>query len=80
MRTIIKKRGNSASVRIPASVMQATKLKLDQLIDVREVDGCVVIEAVKSVAYDLDTLLAGMTPENLHEAADFGKPAGKEVW
>jgi antitoxin MazE len=80
MKATVKKWGNSASVRIPAAVMQAAKLTLDQPVDIREEAGRVVIEAVKPLAYDLDSLLAEMTPENLHQPVDFGQPAGKEVW
>lgn len=29
---------------------------------------------------DLDTLLAGVTEENLHGEIDFGSPVGAEVW
>jgi antitoxin MazE len=36
MRATVKKWGNSAAVRIPASVMQATRLDLDEVVDVRE--------------------------------------------
>jgi antitoxin MazE len=30
--------------------------------------------------YDLDELLAGVKPTNLHGETDFGGPVGKEVW
>ena len=36
MRVFVKKWGNSASVRIPASVMAAANLTLDQEVEVRE--------------------------------------------
>jgi len=36
VKVTVKKWGNSAAVRIPASVMQATNLDLDELVDVRE--------------------------------------------
>ena len=36
MRAVVKKWGNSASVRIPASVMVAAGLRLDQAVEVRE--------------------------------------------
>jgi antitoxin MazE len=36
MKTVVKKWGNSASVRIPAAVMQAAHLELDETVDVRE--------------------------------------------
>ena len=35
MQAVIKKWGNSAAVRIPAAVMQAIRLQLDQTVDVR---------------------------------------------
>lgn len=46
MKVIVKKWGNSASVRIPAAVMEAAHLRLDQPVDVREEAGRVVIEPV----------------------------------
>jgi antitoxin MazE len=80
MKATMKKRGNSAAVRIPASVMQAMHLTLDYVVDLRDESGRIVIEPVPEKAYDLDELLRGIAPENRHEAVDFGPPAGKEVW
>jgi antitoxin MazE len=80
MRATVKKWGNSAAVRIPASVMQATRLHLDVVVDVREEAGRIVIEPVRQKTYDLDTLLKGITSKNQHEAVDFGPAMGKEVW
>ena len=80
MRATVKKWGNSAAVRIPASVMQATRLYLDEVVDVREEAGRIVIEPVRQKTYDLDKLLDGITSENQHEAVDFGPAMGKEAW
>lgn len=80
MRVLVKKWGNSASVRIPASVMAAAALNVDQPVDVREEGGRVVIEPIRKPAYDLDQLLADMTPETFPEDVDFGAPAGRETW
>ena len=80
MRVLVKKWGNSASVRIPAAVMAAAALKVDQCVDVREEGGRVVIEPVMTPIYDLDRLLDEMTPETFHEEVDFGPPAGGEIW
>ena len=74
----VKKWGNSASVRIPASVMQAANLKLDASVDVREEDGRIVVEPVGDDHGDLDALLARITPENLHTESNFGPRVGKE--
>jgi antitoxin component of MazEF toxin-antitoxin module len=80
MKATVKKWGNSAAVRIPAAVMQAMHLDLDEVVDVREEAGRIVIEPVRQKAYDLDKLLKGITSKNLHKAVDFGSPQGKEAW
>jgi len=79
MRTVVKKWGNSASVRIPAAVMQAARLDLDETVDVREESGRIVIEPVQRKEYDLAELVRRITRENLHDEADFGRPVGKEA-
>ncbi len=76
MRVTVKKWGNSASVRIPAAVMEAAKLHLDDPVDVREEAGRIVIEPMRR--YDVNALIAGITPENLHAEVSFGRAAGKE--
>ncbi len=80
MEATVKKWGNSAAVRIPASLMQSLQIKLDDVIDVREESGRIVIEPVHRKAYDLAELLKGIISKNLHKSIDFGPPAGKEVW
>ncbi|MBN8904134.1 MAG: AbrB/MazE/SpoVT family DNA-binding domain-containing protein [Rhodospirillales bacterium] len=80
MRVTVKKWGNSASVRIPAAIMQAARLELDTPVNVREEDGRIVIEPVRDAEFDLDLLLAAVTPDNLHSEADFGAPVGKEAF
>lgn len=80
MRLQVKKWGNSASVRIPASIMAAAALHIDQLVDVREEKGRIVIEPVLAPVYDLDSLLDQMSPDTFPEDIDFGQPVGKEIW
>ena len=80
MRLQVKKWGNSASVRIPASIMAAAALHIDQLVDVREEKGRIVIEPVLAPAYDLDALLDQMSPDTFPEEVDFGQPVGNEIW
>jgi antitoxin MazE len=80
MKATVKKWGNSAAVRIPASILQAAHLDLDELVDVREEAGRIVSEPVRQKVYDLNDLLKGVTRKNQHKAVDFGPPSGKEVW
>jgi len=80
MKVVVKKWGNSASVRIPASVMAAAALTLDQAVDVREEAGRIVIEPIRDETFNLDDLVAGITDENRHDAVDTGPAAGREFW
>ena len=80
MRVIVKKWGNSASVRIPAPVMAAARLSLDQPVEIREEEGRIVIEPVREASYDIAALVEGITDENRHDAVDFGPAKGREVW
>ncbi len=80
MKAMVKRWGNSAAVRIPAAVMQAVRLDLDDAVDVREEAGRIVIEPVRRKVYDLDELVKGITSKNEHAPVDFGLPSGKEVW
>lgn len=78
MRVIVKKWGNSASVRIPSGIMEAARLSLDAPVDVREERGRIIIDPIRS-EYDLTGMLAAIAPENLHNEMDFGTPVGKEI-
>jgi antitoxin MazE len=80
MRAVVKKWGNSASVRIPATVLKAANLCLDEPVDVREESGRIVIEPVRRKEYYVAELVKGITRENLHKEADFGAPVGNEAW
>ena len=80
MRAVVKKWGNSASVRIPVAVLEAAHLDLDEPVDVREESGRIVIEPVRRKEYDLAELLKGITRKNLHAEVFFGGPVGKEAW
>jgi antitoxin MazE len=79
MRVTLKKWGNGASVRIPAAIMDAAKLRLDQAVDIREERGRIVIEPVRNPAFNPDDPVAGITDENRHAEIDFGGAVGNEI-
>lgn len=76
----VKKWGNSASVRIPAAILAAARLRIDDPVEVREEDGRIVIEPAREQDFDLDALLARVTADNLHDAMDTGEVIGNEAW
>ena len=80
MKVLVKKWGNSAALRIPAAVMAAAKVSLDQPVEVKEEDGRIVITPIREPSYDLDTLLNGITKKNRHDAVETGSPMGREIW
>lgn len=79
MKVLVRKWGNSASIRIPASVMAAAKIGLDQPVDIREEQGRIVVVPIRQSEYVLADLIDGITDENRHEEIDFGAPLGKEA-
>jgi len=80
VRSQLKKWGNSPAVRIPASVMTLAHLSLDQAVDLRVEDGKIIIEPITPLTYNLDQMLALMTPDTFPEDVDFGPPQGGEIW
>lgn len=80
MRVNVKRWGNSASVRIPVEIMRAAHLVENQVVDMREESGRIIIEPIRAPEFDLESLIAGITDQNLYEEVDFGAPVGREIW
>ena len=70
----------ATAVRMPASVLEAAHLHLDEVVEVRAEEGKIVIERRQQNMYDLDVLLEAIPSRNLHEAIDFGSSECKEIW
>jgi antitoxin MazE len=79
MKATIRKRDNSAAVRIPATVLKAAQLALGERVNVSAESGRIVIEHARRKEYDIAELVKGITRANSYKAIDFGKPAGKET-
>ena len=76
----VKKWGNSASVRIPATLMESVHLKLNDAVDMREEDGRLIITPLRrDESAILDDLVAAISPENLHDEVDTGAAVGREA-
>ena len=80
VKMVVRKWGNSAAVRIPSALMAEAGLEIDQPVDLRSEQGRIIIEPVRTPRFSLDELVAGIRPDNLHEAVDTGPPVGREVW
>ncbi len=77
MRTRVTRWGNSLGVRIPRSVAEGAGLVDGASVDVVLEDGQIVVRAA---GYTLESLVAGVNPENVHGETPTGRPVGREVW
>lgn len=77
MQLTIKKWGNSVGVRIPHTILNELNLNIEHQVDMRIENGKIVIEPIHN-EYPLEQLLAGVTPDNLHQEVEVGEPIGKE--
>lgn len=76
---IVKKWGNSPSVRLPVAIMERASLNVDDTVEIEVEEGRIIITPVKAQEYSIDFLLGNITPENIHEKMDLGKSTGKEL-
>lgn len=79
VQTSLAKWGTSAAVRLPKAVLDAARLKAGDKLAIEVRDRTIVIQPLADKP-TLDELLAGITPENLHAATDWGGPLGREEW
>lgn len=77
---MIQQWGNSLAVRIPKAFAQQAKVKKGSRVRFTVEKNRLVIEPVEKNKITLKSLLAGVTPENIHPETDWGKPMGKEIW
>ncbi len=66
MKTHAQKWGNSLAVRIPKSFADEMGIGTNAPVDMTLEEGALTIRADRDGAWDLDSLLAGITDENLH--------------
>lgn len=75
----IGKWGNSPALRLPVSVLKQANIDPQQQVTIKVSRGRIVIEPVETPTFDLDQLIAGITPSNRHEEVDTGPAVGREL-
>lgn len=71
--------GNSIGVRIPRALAKKKGIEIDSTVEIDETEDGVSIKAVGKMEYSLKELVKGITRQNRHSEADFGRPVGKEL-
>ena len=79
IRASVGKWGNSAAVRLPATLLAQANFTDKQAVDLVLKDGRIILEPVTAKELNLSDLLAQITPENIHGEVDFGEPTGREL-
>lgn len=80
MRAAVRTWGHSLALRIPRALAAEVHLVDGSDVEVTLADGKLVIARIVEPEYDLETLLAGVTAENVHAETDTGEPVGREAW
>ena len=75
-----QKWGNSLAVRLPKTVAEECGIEADSPVEILREDNLIIIKPVRKKGLSLDSLLAGVTKDNIHSEVPTGKPAGKEIW
>lgn len=79
MRVSIGQWGNSAAIRIPQGILSDLGVKVGQHFEMRIERDVLILEPVRQ-RFELQSLLAQITPANLHEEIDWGPARGSELW
>jgi antitoxin MazE len=80
VKTKVQRWGNSLAVRIPKSFAEEVGLVDGSPVDLRLVDGGLLVEPASARPPSLDELLDEVTESNLHGEVDTGSPQGSESW
>jgi len=71
---------NCLVIRIPEEIAARAKLKPGSLVDITVNSDEVAISTDDRREYTLEELVARITDDNIHPAADWGPPVGAEIW
>lgn len=80
MTATVQKWGNSLALRIPSSIAKDIDLHQGSPVDLKLVEGQIVVRPKKRRTLTLAQLLKGVTAKNIHREYDWGRPMGKEIW
>lgn len=80
MSTTVQKWGNSLGIRIPKIYANKLKIKRGDLVNIEVEDEKLVIKPEHGKKHGLKDLVSKINDDNVHNAIDFGTPAGKEIW
>ncbi|MBI3089591.1 MAG: AbrB/MazE/SpoVT family DNA-binding domain-containing protein [Candidatus Tectomicrobia bacterium] len=79
MKVHVSRWGNSLALRIPAPFARELHVEEGSEVDLTVAHGRLLVTPA-SPRYDLEALVAAITPRNLLDEADWSGPRGHEAW
>ena len=80
MIALVAKWGNSLALRIPSAFAREISVAEGASVEISVTNGALLVRPVEDhPVYDLDSLLCGITEDNLHGETSTGKSFGNEV-
>ena len=80
MKTRVQKWGHSLALRLPKSFATEAGISQDAFVDITLVEGKLIVTVLPPAPFTLESLLAGVTSNNLHSEQDVGLAVGNEAW
>ena len=80
MKSRVRKWGNSLALRIPKVLADETGLQKESPVELALVDGALVVTPLSRSQTELASLLAKITPQNLHREIQTSPAIGNEAW
>lgn len=80
MITSIQQWGNSLGLRIPVSFIKDLHLHKSSKVNLAIENGRLTIKPLKTIRYNLSSLVAKIKPDNVHSAVETGRAKGQEAW
>ena len=80
MTTKIQKWGNSLAVRLPREITEHYRLTAGVVVTIVAEKKQISIRPMKKARPTIDGLAQKISPTNMPELLNWGKPKGKEVW
>ena len=76
----LQKWGNSNGIRIPSNILKSLNLKVNDCLNIEQVDNKIVITIPKREKIDLDKLFKEYHGDNLAKDFEWDNPIGREIW
>jgi antitoxin MazE len=78
----VQKWGNSQGVRIPKNLLETSRIKVGEEVDITVHEGKIIVEPTKKIRgrYDIKKLAEKMPKDASSEEENWGVPVGREAW